>query len=394
MLFISPPHLLLNAEAEFKKWTSHLKGFRVVTGAKYEPPKFKAGGAWIVPDSMLQREEVTAKISEWSNLHERKVLCVDEQHRFKSITAKRTKALFLRILPHFLSEKAVFMSGTHMPNRPIELYPVLSKAAPETIDFMTEFQYAVKYCDAFRGKWGWDYSGASNTKELGRRVRANFMLKMLKEDVLKELPPKTEEIVFIGDKVPAKIRSMERKILSVLSPQDLIKGVISAKTKSGEALPIATYRRELGLLKVKKAAEFIRAELEGGDESFLVFAIHKGTISLLEKSLAEFKPLVITGKTPMSERQKIVQCFQEKKSRRIFLGNIQAAGTGFTLTKATQVIFAEFSWSPGDNDQAADRAHRIGQKNHVLVRYLVYRDSIDKTVLETIFRKREVISHV
>ena len=69
----------------------------------------------------------------------------------------------------------------------------------------------------------------------------------------------------------------------------------------------------------------------------------------------------------------------------------------FTLASCTPlriVVFAEFSWVPGDNDQASDRAHRIGQRDSVLVQYLLYRNSVDRTVLSAIFAKRRSTAHI
>jgi len=120
----------------------------------------------------------------------------------------------------------------------------------------------------------------------------------------------------------------------------------------------------------------------------LIFAIHKEVIGILKDGLEKFKPLIITGDTGMSERAKRVAAFQAGESR-VFIGNIQASGTGFTLTKATRVIFAEFSYVPAENLQAMDRAHRIGQHENVLVQYLVFKDSVDATVMQSILKKNK-----
>jgi SNF2 family DNA or RNA helicase len=76
------------------------------------------------------------------------------------------------------------------------------------------------------------------------------------------------------------------------------------------------------------------------------------------------------------------------------IGNYKAMGVGFTLTRATRVIFVEYSWNPAENEQAADRAHRIGQTETVFVQYMVYKDSVDKKVIERILKKREGSRHI
>ncbi len=73
----------------------------------------------------------------------------------------------------------------------------------------------------------------------------------------------------------------------------------------------------------------------------------------------------------------------------MLIGNYLAMGIGFTLTKATRGLFVEFSWVPGENEQAGDRMHRIGQTGSVHIQYMVYKNSIDKKVIEALLRKRK-----
>jgi SWI/SNF-related matrix-associated actin-dependent regulator of chromatin subfamily A-like protein 1 len=368
VLYICPPHLALNVKEEFSKWNTT----RVPL--------------WVLRDTRLDRDD-TQRIIEKS-YGKVSMVFIDEAHRFKNDSAKRSKALFKRILPHFYWQ--YFLSGTPMPNRPMELYTVLNHAAPETIDFMNQFEYGRKYCAGHKNDFGWDFSGASNVPELAEKVKSTFMLRMRKDDVLKELPPKTEEMILLGDNLPSKLIAMDRKILRAHSPEDLMRGLFG-----GEDLHIATYRRELGAYKLKLACAYLTGLLKDSDEHILVFAYHREVIAGLTKALAGFNPLVVTGDTPMTQRHEYVKAFQASGStHRCFIGNIQAAGTGFTLTRATRVVFVEFSWVPADNDQASDRAHRIGQRDNVFVQYLVFRNSVDRTVLDAIFAKRKVIAHV
>lgn len=387
-LYVCPPSLVVNVEEEFKKW-----GTRVDI-SRYPNFPFLHGDHdfWILPDTMIGREMIQKRVREWADLHHLRgrqtLLFVDEAHRFKNAKTARTKALFGQIFPHF--DRAHFLSGTPMPSRPIELYPVLEAAAPETIDFMNQFQYGRKYCAGHHDGFGWDFTGASNVKELATRIIPKFMLRMDK-DVL-DLPPLTEELLFIGDGMTAKTSDMDRKILALVSPEDLMQGIITAKTNKVE-LPIATYRRELGLEKVKPALAYLRDLLDESDESVLVFAYHKAVIAELTAGLSQFDPIVITGETPTKIRQDLVKSFNAKESR-LFIGNYLAAGVGLNMTAATRVVFVEFSWVPADNDQARDRAHRIGQNDPVLVQYMIFKDSIDRKVMETVFNKRRITQYI
>lgn len=357
IVYVCPPGLMANVKNEFDKWAPNVKII-------------------LIPDSKLNRHQ---------NLGEIDLLVVDEAHRFKNETSKRSIALFGFFTPH--ASRVVFLSGTPLPNRPMELYPVLSHCAHNIIDFMNKFEYALKYCAAHRNQWGWDFSGASNMKLFAQKVKNTFLLRMRKKDVLKDLPEKLEEMVVIAENLPSVIGALDRRILKEESPEDLMKPVVGSSH-------ISTYRRELGKIKAKLAIDYVKDILQDTDESVLVFAIHTEVIAELEAGLKAFHPVVITGQTRTDLRQGLVNEFQSSKDKRLFLGNVQAAGVGFTLTKAARVVFVEFSWTPADNDQASDRAHRIGQSKDVLVTYLVFKNSVDRQVLETILRKRKIIEHI
>jgi SWI/SNF-related matrix-associated actin-dependent regulator 1 of chromatin subfamily A len=192
--------------------------------------------------------------------------------------------------------------------------------------------------------------------------------------------------------VPAKIRALERQILKEFGGEDKAKVAILENLKLGD-LHLATYRRELGLLKVKPAIEQIEYILENTSENILVFAYHTDVIQSLVEALEDYSPAVITGQTPMTDRQLIVDGFQNSDTR-IFIGNYVAAGVGFTLTKATKVVFVEPSWVPAENQQAADRCHRIGQKNAVTVEYCVFENSLDISIMNANLYKKQLIGQI
>lgn len=401
-VFICPPFLTRNTEEEFKRFAPNLySGILKPKGAI-----FNGGDVFIVPDSIISsvraREAISNFVVARKERGEKVLLFIDEAHRYKNDTASRTKALlgFNDLLDGRQAgiadqmDRITYLSGTPMPNRPMELFPILSHSAAETIQGMTRFEFGHRYCDGFKDAWGYNFDGASNMSELAANVKDKFMLRFKKKDVMKELPPKTEEIVVLSEELTQTHLEFESALLNKYSPEDLMKGLIQVDLGK-ETLPLATYRRELGTRKVKPVAEFIKSQLEESDENIIVFAIHKETIHLLQLELEKYLPLVITGQTKMEDRHTIVKAFQSDKSTcRVIIGNIQAMGVGLTLTKASRVIFAEFSWVPADNEQASDRAHRIGQKENVLVQYLVYPNSVDKAVIETVLRKKKVTAHI
>jgi SWI/SNF-related matrix-associated actin-dependent regulator 1 of chromatin subfamily A len=370
IFYVCPPFLSANTNREFTKWC-FLKRL------------------YLLPDSMIARKKAFEefKFDFWDS-GSAGILIVDEAHRFKNFKSKRTKALLNKIMPHFQG-RVIFMSGTPMPNsRPLELWPVLRAAVPELFG-KPFFPFALKYCGAFQHEFGWDFTGFSNRKEFRARVTKSFMLRMKKE--ILNLPPKREGLLVVGDdRPPAEIARLEKKILNRYKEDDIVSGDIKEFFGIEGEIHLATYLRLLGSYKLKHVLPFIESVLEDTQENILVFAVHKEVIATLAKALQRFKPLVITGDVPKNKRQEIVNTFQESKEHKLFIGNIQACGVGFTLTKATRVLFVEFSWVDGENTQSADRAHRIGQKDSVLVQYIVLNGSIDHKRMEVLLRKRSL----
>lgn len=402
-LYICPPFLTMNVEEEWKRW-------RTFSGViqRYEHAVHPDARVLIFPDSKLQlddhRFELEAYIAAAKRGKRPLIAFVDEAHRYKTPDAQRTKFLLGFAAPdketpgipslvrHF--DQLTYLSGTPMPNRPMELFTILNKSAPETIDFMNMFEYGKKYCGGFEDTHGWDFSGASNLDELREKVHGKFMIRMKKADVMKELPPKIEEFLFIGDTPGSRVTEMESAMLREYSPEDILRKRIAleAGKDSAEELHLATYRRLLGREKVNPTAEAINEILNGSDESIIVTAYHTEVIEALAAKLSKWKPLVLHGKTK-AKGQYLVDVFQKAPEHRLFIIQINMA-VGYTMTKATRVLHVEPAYDPGTNDQASDRAHRIGQTDSVFVQYLVYRNSLDRMVLSIVLRKKNVTANI
>ncbi len=378
VVYIAPPFLLRNVMNEFERWG--------------------AGDLiYLFPDSIIQREDTIDMITRIATKGFATSIVVDEAHRFKNPDAKRTVALLGKgKKPGLvdLFDRHIYMSGTPMPNRPIELFPILQKSAHDLIDFMNYYQFGIRYCAGFKSDWaGWDFSGASNMEELAQRIQP-FMLSMGKE--LLDLPPKLQEVFVMSTDLSPRLAAMDHDIGSQYADtEDLIKTELakSIGKSSGDGLHLMTYRRLLGVEKVKTAAEYIRSILDETDEAVIVSAFHKEVIAGLTEALNDWAPLVIDGSTSAETRQARVDEFQNNPKRRLVIGNYVAMGIGFNMTKASRVLHVEYSWVPGDNDQTSDRAHRIGQTKTVLEQFMVYKDSLDKRVIEALLKKRKATQH-
>lgn len=364
-VFVCPPFLVANTEAEFLKWGVEKRRFLILSYTRLSEP------------------ETIYRLNHFSLDFENLILFSDEAHFLKNEQAQRTKAFFDLSLNGF--SKFVFLSGTPMPNsRPIELWPILKRFAP--LVFGKEFfPFARRFCGARKGPFGWKFEGFTNQKEFKARIFKDFMFRVKKTAI--KLPEKREALLTVGDSMPPTLSKIEKKILDHFTKEDLIKGEIEKSLGKGQ-LHLAEYLKHLGEYKLKYVFPFIEHLIYNTDENLIIFAYHKGVIEKLALLLTNLKPLVITGSTPSSRRQEMVDEFQNNPKRRLVIGNIQACGVGFTLTKATRALFVEFSWRDGDNVQASDRIHRIGQNKSVLVQYVVLKDSFDAKRMEILLTKR------
>jgi SWI/SNF-related matrix-associated actin-dependent regulator 1 of chromatin subfamily A len=134
--------------------------------------------------------------------------------------------------------------------------------------------------------------------------------------------------------------------------------------------------------------------VEYGHDKILIFAHHRDVIEALTVGLKDFGAKNIMGGTPMDERQKIIDEFQNDFGIKTLILSIEAAGVGITLTAASYVIFAEFSYVPGVNEQAVDRTHRIGQTRGVITEYLTHEKSLDERILKKLLDKKKIIEDI
>lgn len=395
-LIICPPSLRFN-------WAHEIRAFGVDPDAPIcmvnaETKKAEIAGATftICPDSLIERANIRTMIAGFNF----RWLFVDEAHRFKEEASARTRAL-LGVLRNEYSQdfkpivdcalRVCLLSGTPMPNKPIELFSPLKKLAPSEIDYMSFFDFAKRYQSAAMFNNTIRMGASANLDELNARFYRRFALKRFKKDVLKDLPEKTREIIFLDG---ASKRAVEytKDVLTRYKLQDFIDDSTAPfKSPLGS---LAEIRAEIGKTKTVEASEFIRDILHNTKEKVIVFAWHKEVIQALEKRLRSFYPLVIDGGVSSQVKDERVRKFQNEKAHRLIIGNITAMGVGHTLTAAQRVVIVEPSWESGANEQAEDRAHRIGQKGNVFCQYLVLRGTLDEYVLTRVFEKQEDIDRL
>lgn len=369
LLVICPASLRLNWVREIEKWSTIDRQPRALLNGK---DGFGDCNVISYDLAVTRRKDILALAPD--------MIILDEAHYLKNPKAKRTKVVLQQIVR--ICSRVLLLTGTPIPNRVNEIYGILRSLRPDVIDGMSYQAFLNKFALVVTGPYGDEVIGIKNEEELQTRMRAGFMVRRLKSEVLQDLPPKSYKMVVF----PA-----EGPLMKILKREEQFDAetIIRNGVPVGSALP--EIRREMGIAMAPKVADYVKDLLDDGADKVVVFAHHKDVIRILQDGLRQYGVVGITGDSAPTARQQAVDRFQNDPSVRVFVGNIVAAGTGITLTAASQVIFAEASWVPGENDQAADRCHRIGQPSNVLVHYLVVKGSLSATILGAAARKREDI---
>ena len=400
VLVVCPASLRLNWQRELTKWLTAKLTVGVAMGKAWPT----GSDVVIINYDILSKHAEALRAETWD------VLVCDESHYLKSPKAARTAHVLGKIsrdkakrLEPIRARRRMFLTGTPIVNRPIELYPVLASIAPD--DFGNWRRFARQYCAAKHTRWGWDVSGASNLDELQSRLRSTCMVRRLKADVLAELPPKRRQVIALTPNgasaavaaeqqawadQQAKVEAAQMDVeLSKASddPEDYRAAVAALREAAQFAFAeIAQARHAVAMAKIPSVVEHVQLALEQGP--VVLFAHHRDVIAALREAFPI--AVAITGATSMTDRDRAVQAFQSGDSD-LLIGNIQAAGVGLTLTRSSHVIFAELDWVPGNLSQAEDRTHRIGQAASVLVQHIVLDGSLDQRMAELVISKQTVI---
>lgn len=233
-----------------------------------------------------------------------------------------------------------------------------------------------------------------------RRLIAPFVLRRLKSDVLDELPEKLEQVlqVELSDKERALYEAQRRFALQEMSGETERFRVLAHLTR----LRRLCCHPQLGVpdcgLTASSKMEALRelaAELHDSGHRALIFSQFTDVLEHVRNMCEEeqFSYLYLDGSTPTAARSSLVDIFQQGETD-FFLISLKAGGVGLNLTAADYVILLDPWWNPATEDQAADRAHRIGQDKNVTVCRLVCADTIEQRVLELHAKKRELVDSV
>ncbi|TXF87131.1 DEAD/DEAH box helicase [Neolewinella aurantiaca] len=317
-----------------------------------------------------------------ANFH---TLVVDEAQAIKNPTTQRARVV--RDLP---ADWKVATTGTPIENNLAELWSLFRFLNPGLFGSYARFrqQYEtpiVKHQDEARA-------------EQLRRIARPFILRRRKDDVLKELPPKTEIVRTVepGPEEKSLYEALRRKALRDIDDADQMKRrfvVLQQLTQLRQAAchpKLLNKKSKVPSAKLVAVGETIQEILAGGHKA-LVFSQFVGHLKLVEKWVKSEKISYqyLDGSTPGKTRQKRVEAFQDGEGE-LFLISLKAGGTGLNLTAADYVLHLDPWWNPAVEDQASDRAHRMGQQNPVTVYRFVSEGTIEEQILELHAAKRDL----
>ena len=387
VLVICPASLKGNWAREARKWLVNREladSINVISGTKRQAFGMGDTEFAIINYDILAAHEVALKSGVAMPEFEWDMMICDESHNLKSGKAARTRHVlgyWSDKIDPIPAKRKMFLTGTPVLNRPIEMWSTLSALAPN--QFPNWRGFVNRYCA------GEARTGASNLGELSDRLRQSIMVRRLKEDVLTELPPKRRQIIRIEDDSAAirKVRQEESKVLAELAD------AASDEAKRFPFEEIARIRRMTGDAKAPHVISHLREVFDGGAQKIVCFAHHISVMDAIEDAMRKAGVHVcrIDGSVDPAKRQAIVDDFQNSKPPALFVGQIKAAGVGITLTASSHVVFAELPWTPAELTQAEDRCHRIGQASSVLAQSVVIPDSLDARMAEILMEKAAIV---
>ena len=331
----------------------------------------------------LRDKAFTSYLKELTRSGEIGMVVVDEIHKCKNPTSQQGKAL------HSLNSfYKIGLSGTPLLNSPVDTYNILKWIGVERHSFSA---FKERYC--VQDNFG-QVTGYRNLKELKNLVMDN-MLRRTKEQVL-DLPEKIRSVDYVD--MSADQTKIYNEVRTKLI-EDIDKVMLSTNPLAETIrLRQATGNPEVLTTKKVKSAKFERAldiiqECIENNQSVIVFSNWEKVISPFSEQVKSLAPCyLVTGET--DDKFEVIEQFTSDSKSAVICGTIGALGTGFTLTKATTVIFLDSPWTKGEKDQAEDRAHRIGATSTVSVITLVCKNTVDETIEDIVAVKGEIADYI
>lgn len=314
----------------------------------------------------------------------------------ESQVIKNPASLTTRALQVLQCRNRLILSGTPIQNNTMDLYAQMHFANPGLLGnqhfFKTEFALPID-----------KYSDSSKAADL-RRLIYPFLLRRTKEQIARDLPDKTEIVMWceMGEEqrqVYNQVKALyKEKLLSRIQEEGMAASaiyILEGLTRLRQICnaPQLVPEHAGGSTSSVKLDELMREISENtGAHKVLIFSQFTGMLQLIAQAMDTqgIPYLYLDGSTRADTRQQLVSQFQQDEEQRVFLISLKAGGVGLTLTAADYVYLVDPWWNPAAEQQAIDRTHRIGQQNKVFAYKMICKDSVEEKILALQQRKQMI----
>nr|WP_226904854.1 DEAD/DEAH box helicase [Pedobacter schmidteae] len=383
-LIVVPASLIFNWQAEVAKFAPSIK-IRTVYGAD----RLKDIHEFDAYEIVLTSYGTLLADIRFLKAYRFNYVFLDESQNIKNPDSQRYKAV--RMLQ---SRNKVVLTGTPIENNTFDLYGQLSFACPGLLGSKQQFKelYSVPI-DQFKD--------SRRAKELQQRI-SPFILRRTKEQVAKELPDKTEMLIY------CEMGAEQREVYeaAVQEIKDYIEGTTEDELKESSMYILQGMTR---LRQICNSAELLKddkfygnasakmdtlleqIESKSANHKILVFSQFVGMLDLIRNELRErgIAHEYLTGQT--RNRAAVVTSFQDNPEVRVFLISLKAGGVGLNLTRADYVYIVDPWWNPAVENQAIDRTYRIGQEKNVVAVRLICPDTIEEKIMKLQETKKDLV---
>lgn len=392
-IVICPSSLTLNWQNESQKFTNKLKTLVIRGNAQERKSQIEKIGEYdlvITSYDLLKRDIETYK----ENKYQFRFAITDEAQYLKNSNTQNAKAV-----KEILADTKYALTGTPIENSLAELWSIFDYIMPGYLfgykKFKTEYEMPIVK------------DNNQNAMKKLKMLIEPFVLRRTKKEVLTELPEKTitvlnnqmkdeQEKIYLNYLTQAKkelaetinLKGFEKSHIQVLAALTRLRQICCHPS-----LFIKDYQE--GSSKLEQCIEIIKDATEAGHK-ILLFSGYTSMFELIQEELEknDITYFKLTGSTKVDERIRMVDEFNENKDIKVFLISLKAGGTGLNLTGADMVIHYDPWWNASAENQATDRAYRIGQKNNVQVYKLITKNSIEEKIYDLQQKKSELIDNV
>ncbi len=385
-LVVCPASLVLNWESELHRFAPSLTVHTVVGDSVTRAAILQnvcEGDILVTSYDLLKRDV------EFYAAHHFHYVVLDEAQYIKNHTTQNARAV-----KSLVAAQRFALTGTPVENRLSELWSLFDFLMPGFL-----FSYP-KFRERFEQPAVRD--GDREALAALSRLCAPFLLRRLKREVLEELPPKTETVcrIPLGDTqrktYAAAALAMRQELQQKDAPSRLQALTMLTRLRQICCDPSLCYENYRGeSAKLTRCIELVREAVETGHR-VLLFSQFTSMLAILEKRLTEENiPLyTLQGSTPREKRAAMVAAFNSEQGAPVFLISLKAGGTGLNLTAADVVIHYDPWWNVAAQNQAADRAHRIGQQRPVQVYKLIAENTVEERITDLQRQKQSLADAV